>query len=99
MESTLDDAEESLLFGTVSLPFFDRAKQPGIGQFEGGSGRIFFGGIGSALIKSHDDIGAELYFRVDGDLGGKKVDGAVQVGAELDAVLLDSGQARFLLAK
>ena len=55
-----------------------------MGDFQGGSGFINCGGVSGTLIKSHDDIGAQLHFGGDGDFGRKKIKGAIQVGTELN---------------
>ena len=48
---------------------------------------------GDDVVELHDDIGAEIPLDVDDALGGEAATGAIDVAAELDAILVDAAEA------
>jgi hypothetical protein len=76
-------------FVAMGAEVIERATRPGHGEAEAFFGAGAIGGILSALVKSHADVGAESDLDVDGVLGGKKVRTAVEVGAEADTIVSD----------
>ena len=67
----------------------ERAARPGHGEAQAFFGASAIGGVLGALVESHADVGAESDLNVDGVLGREEVLAAIEMGAELDAIVGD----------
>ena len=76
-------------FIAVSAEVIERAARPGHSEAEAFFGAGAISGILGALVESHDDVGAESDLNVDGMFRSEEVRAAIEVGAELDAVVSD----------
>jgi len=74
-------------FVTMSAKVTERALCPGHGEAEAFFGAGAIGWILSALVKTHYKVGAESDLNIDGVLGCEEVRAAVEVRAELDAIV------------
>jgi hypothetical protein len=70
----------------------ERALCPGEGEAEALFGAGSLGGVLGALVEGHADVSAKGDLDVHGMLGGEKVAAAIEVGAELDALIGDFAQ-------
>ena len=103
VHAALDDAEEDLRacpsefvapddFVAVGAEVIERAARPGHGEAQALFGAAAVGGVLSALVEGHGDVGAESDLHVHGVLGREEVAAAVQVRAEADAFVGDLAQ-------
>ena len=60
-----------------------------MGALHGFAGVLFFDGVGGALVKGHDDVGANLALHVHDGFRRKKVGASVDVRLEFDAFFAD----------
>ena len=74
-------------FVLMGAEVIERALRPGHREAEALFGAGAVGGILRALVETHNNICAESDLDVDGVLGGEEVRAAVQMRAELDAVV------------
>ncbi|WBL36318.1 hypothetical protein O0235_01690 [Tepidiforma flava] len=88
MGAALDDGEGGeLRRGGAAAPV------PAEGAFDGVAGCIEWRFTGEDVVEGHGDIDAEGFLHFHGELGGVVVFGAVDVGAEADAVFGDLAEA------
>jgi hypothetical protein len=71
----------------VSAEMIERAARPGHGEAEAFFSACTCSRILGALVEGHDYVGAESDLNVDGVLGSEEVRAAVEVRAELDAIV------------
>jgi hypothetical protein len=76
-------------FFAMRAEVIEGATRPGHGKAKAFFSAGARGGILSALVKTHHNVGAESDLDVDGVLGCKEVRTSVEVGAELDAIVSD----------
>ena len=80
-------------FAAVGAEVVERAARPSHGEAEAFFGAITGGGVLGALVKGHANVCAESDLDVDRVLGRKEMRTAVEVGAELDAVVRDFAES------
>ena len=87
--AALDDPEDRLVGGPVLAVPVEAALEPAVGPL-GRAGRVVVvGAERRALVEDEGDVGAELRLHLHRALRREEVLGAVDVGAEADAVLAD----------
>ncbi len=77
----------------VSAEVIEGAARPGHGEAETFFGAGASGGIFSTFVEGHDDVSAESDLDVDGMFRSEEVRAAIEMGAELDAVVRDFAES------
>ncbi len=91
----LDDAKEKLAVAVVAGVFFvfrNTTLSPAMRTFHGGRGVFLISVVRGALVKRHDDVGAEFVLDVYRCFGREDMFGTVYVRAKGDAVFGDLGE-------
>jgi hypothetical protein len=85
VDSTLDDSEDCLAF----FPCGEVAVRPSVGALHGGGGLISGAGVRRTLVEHHGNVDSELGLDLDATFWCEEVGGAIEVGFELDAIVVD----------
>jgi hypothetical protein len=85
VDSTLDDSEDCLAFFSSG----EVAMRPSVGALHGGGGFVSGAGVGWTLVEHHGNVDSELGLDLDAPFWCEEVGGAIEMGFEFDAIVVD----------
>ena len=98
MDAALDDAEDRLIAGAVTVVPLEAAVEPAMGALGRAGGVVAVGAVGGALVEDEGDVGMQCGLDLHRGLRGEEALDPVAIGAEAHALLGDLEDRSLLVA-